>query len=81
MTDYGTNSDLSHKWMSFVASWGVGDQLLFAVGTGLVHMIFFWGLNGFLFVCYKNNWLRSNRISYFRHCGYVVTDNDIQQVI
>lgn len=49
-------------WMAFVASWRANDQVVFAVGSWLVHMICFWGLNGFLFMCYKYNWFRRNRI-------------------
>jgi hypothetical protein len=61
---------LSYHWMNFVSSWNY-DQAVFAVGSWLIHMVIFWGFNGFLFLCYKYEWFRRNRTERHTHSHHL----------
>jgi len=53
-------------WQSFLSTHlaGLDERWIFVIGTWLVHMITFWGLNGILFIFYRYNLFPDKRINH-----------------
>jgi hypothetical protein len=54
--------DIKDGWQLFVESLGVPEIVIFVVGTLFIHSAIFWGFNGFLYHCYRNNWFAECKI-------------------
>jgi len=56
------DSAVKDNWQLLVERLGMSELVIFVLGTLFVHSAVFWGWNGFLYHCYRNNWFAEYKI-------------------